>query len=99
MRTSVGALLFALCIPAAASYGPERKLQAKGAFLVSAIRKNGETETVTVYSEKGNTFRLSNPFDENPLITEGISDDAIIQSDEIIEIRTRPGSTIRVLQK
>lgn len=67
--------------------------------LRSAIRKNGETETVTVYSEKGKPFRLSNPFDEKPFIIEGISDDAVIQSDEIIEIRTRPGSTIRVLQK
>ncbi|WP_430971629.1 glycosyl hydrolase family 95 catalytic domain-containing protein [Sunxiuqinia rutila] len=38
------------------------KLRAVGAFLVSAERKNGETVSVEIVSEKGGEMRLQNPF-------------------------------------
>lgn len=39
-----------------------KTLRTYGAFLVSAERKDGKTDTVTITSEKGGTFKLFNPF-------------------------------------
>lgn len=39
-----------------------RDMRAMGAFLVSAIYKNGEVEKITVRSEKGGAMKIFNPF-------------------------------------
>jgi len=49
-------------IPAAWKDVSFQKLRTEGAFLVSAVRKNGAVKKVTIYPEKGGTLRLADPF-------------------------------------
>ncbi|HSA01073.1 MAG TPA: hypothetical protein P5055_10080, partial [Candidatus Paceibacterota bacterium] len=37
-------------------------LRAEGAFLISAVRRNGKVQQVTIKSEKGGLCRLRSPF-------------------------------------
>jgi len=57
-----------------------RTLRTEGAFLVSAIRKNGVCTEVEITAEQGGTLRLADPFAEGP--------DA-----EILEINMEKGET------
>ena len=71
------------------------KLRAEGAFLVSASRKNGDIVTLEVYSEKGEVLKIKNPFTTTDIEVSGIEmlKDALLE--DIIEIDTDPGMTIR----
>jgi alpha-L-fucosidase 2 len=63
------------------------KLRTEGAFLVSSEMKAGQVVNVTVLSEKGGEFRISNPFK-----TTGIKCSLPYEiKDNIIIIRTEPG--------
>ncbi|MEJ2702205.1 MAG: hypothetical protein P8Z79_07155, partial [Sedimentisphaerales bacterium] len=76
-----------------------KMLRAEGAFLVSAIRRNGSVQTVEITPEKGGFCRLENPFGGADYETSGISRDAIGRDGNDLLIRTRPGQKISLTRK
>ena len=73
------------------------RLRAEGAFLVSAKRKNGKVIYVRVYSEKGGTLNLANPFLVKSLKITG-TDHARVDEESIV-IKTKPGDRIEIRRK
>jgi hypothetical protein len=70
------------------------RLRAEGAFLVSAIRREGDLVRVRIVSEKGGTLRLANPFfGRNPRVR-GVQLHPGALSKEVIEAGTKPGMEI-----
>jgi alpha-L-fucosidase 2 len=70
-------------------------LRAEGAFLVSAIKKDGIVKEITVYSEKGSRLILQNPFGKGRIKIEGASHVKFRKSD-LLEIETKPGDRIKL---
>ncbi len=69
-------------------------LRAEGAFLVSAVRKNGRVVEVRIVSEKGGTVRLENPFPGGAYRAKGYPPGLIHKPGSTIEIDMRPGEAI-----
>jgi alpha-L-fucosidase 2 len=59
-------------IPAGWKDASFRTLRAEGAFLVSAERKGGLTQSVEILAEKGGTLRLENPFGDSEYMVTGV---------------------------
>jgi hypothetical protein len=69
------------------------QLRTYGAFLVSAERKDGKVNQVTVRSEKGGLLRLENPFPTAGFDVKG-TERKLIQKDGVIELETTQGQEI-----
>ncbi|MFH6603611.1 glycosyl hydrolase family 95 catalytic domain-containing protein [Maribacter algicola] len=67
-------------------------LRAEGAFLVSAVLKNGTIEKIKVRSEKGGELKLKNPFSKTSF--KCTSEYEMIEGD-IISVQAKPGKIIR----
>lgn len=75
-----------------------RHLRTHGAFLVSASCKQGETESVTLFSEQGRTCILENPWKGSACeVVRSDGSRQVIEGDRI-ELPTSKGETLR-LQK
>jgi alpha-L-fucosidase 2 len=70
-----------------------KDLRAVGAFLISADRKNGKTNEIKIYSEKGGKIRLANPFMSENLKA---GNKAIEIKAGIIELELKPGEKISI---
>ena len=66
------------------------KLRTEGAFLVSADKKKGNVQLIKIYSEKGGTIKIKNPFASNSL---NINANHVIDAGTII-IETEVGQKI-----
>jgi alpha-L-fucosidase 2 len=66
------------------------KLRTEGAFLVTARMKNGETERVIIFSEKGGELKLLNPFSNEQFTCSSVYK----TEGNIISIQTIPGQKI-----
>jgi len=76
-----------------------KTLRAEGAFLVSAERKDGLTNSVTIISEKGGTCRLEKPFEHDKYELKGAAENAIgIDRDDLV-IKTSAGQKITLIRK
>jgi alpha-L-fucosidase 2 len=74
-------------------------LRAEGAFLVSAERRAGKTERVTILSEKQNACILENPFDAAGFHIEGdLENPPEVEGEEIV-IHFLPGQRVTLLRK
>lgn len=75
-------------------------LRARGAFLVSASLTAGKVDTITVHSEKGNTFSIHNPWPSSTAITVTASDGTVknlkTTSDTPIQFPTTPATTYTI---
>jgi alpha-L-fucosidase 2 len=71
-----------------------KTLRAEGAFLVSAVRRDGSTCRIEITSEKGGLCRLENPFGENGFDLEGVPRDTIGREGNDLMIKTTAGQTI-----
>ncbi len=80
-------------IPADWSHVEFNNLRTEGAFLVSAKLKDGKVEQVIVFSEKGGTIRLKNPFDNNNF---EIKNHHYLMDEGAIIINTLPGETYMI---
>ena len=69
-------------------------LRTEGAFLASAVRKGGAVQKVTVHSERGGIFRLSNPFHGRDFETRGVEPEQLKTRDRTIECELRPGQEV-----
>jgi alpha-L-fucosidase 2 len=76
-----------------------KTLRAEGAFLVSAVRRGGSTQSVEVTYEKGGLCRLENPFGETGFEIEGVPRDAIGRDGNDLLIKTTAGQAIRLARK
>ena len=66
------------------------QLRTVGAFLVSAEKKNGNIEKIEIFSEKGGTIKLANPFGETNF--KGLKN--MKEENGILEINMKPGEKI-----
>ena len=71
-------------------------LRAEGAFLVSADRRARLTQRVEIFSEKGGTCRLENPFGDSPLKIEPPA--KLRKIGDEIRIRMSPGQKVVLLR-
>lgn len=69
-------------------------LRTRGAFLVSAERKDAATTRVVITSERGGACRLANPFGQQAPSADGR---AVPVRDGIIEMVMQPGQTITLV--
>jgi len=76
-----------------------KTLRAEGAFLVSAERRDGQTQTVTIISEKGGVCRLENPFGKNDYELKGIRRTAFSESENLFTISTSARQNITFIRK
>jgi alpha-L-fucosidase 2 len=68
------------------------KLRTEGAFLITAVMKNGEAAEVTILSEKGGELKIRNPF-KNP----NFKSSAPFQSiEKVLIFQTEAGQTIKM---
>jgi len=71
-----------------------KTLRAEGAFLVSAIRRDGLIQTVEIHAEKGGLCRLENPFDGTGCEISGIPRDTVGREGNDLLLKTTAGQTI-----
>jgi alpha-L-fucosidase 2 len=76
-----------------------KTLRAEGAFLVSAERRDGLTESVTIISEKGGVCRLENPFEKNDYELKGSAENAVARDGNDLVIKTSAGQKITLIRK
>jgi len=69
------------------------RFRAEGAFLVSAIRKNGKTKTVSVFCEKGGVLRIKNPFSMKKIQMTGNSV-VRFEKNGVLVLHTVPGQLV-----
>lgn len=69
-------------------------LRAEGAFLVSAVKKGGKVVEVRIFSEKGGTVRLENPFPGGAYRASGFAAGVVHRPGATIEVDLRPGEEI-----
>jgi alpha-L-fucosidase 2 len=81
-------------VPAGWKDASFESLRAEGAFLVSAERNGGRTQSVEIVAEKGGTLRLENPFGGAAHTVAGVkADDIKVDGTDLI-IETSPGQRI-----
>jgi alpha-L-fucosidase 2 len=81
-------------VPAGWKDASFESLRAEGAFLVSAERNGGRTQSVEIVAEKGGTLRLENPFGDAAHAVAGVkADDIKVDGTDLI-IETSPGQRI-----
>jgi len=71
-------------------------IRAEGAFLVSAWRRHGATRWVRVFSEKGGTLRLANPFGEVPVRLRRPGQRQLLSPQAVWEIPLQPGEEVEL---
>jgi alpha-L-fucosidase 2 len=76
-----------------------KTLRAEGAFLVSAEQRDGQTETVTIISEKGGTCHLENPFGKNDYEVIGVGRSTFSKSEHSLIELTLAGQKITLIRK
>ena len=81
-------------VPAGWKDASFKTLRAEGAFLVSAERRGGLTQSVEIVADKGGELRLENPFGEAKYSVTGLRAGDIKADGSDLIIRTSPGQRI-----
>ena len=76
-----------------------KTLRAEGAFLVSAVRRDGSTQSVEIISEKGGLCRLENPFERTGYELSGIPRDTIGREGNDFLFKTTAGQIITLIRR
>ncbi len=76
-----------------------KMLRAEGAFLVSAVRRNGLIQTVEIHSEKGGLCRIDNLFERTSYELSGIPRDTIGREGNDLLFKTTAGQKIILSRK
>ncbi len=71
-----------------------KTLRTKGAFLVSAEKKNGKVTHIEIQSEKGGTIKLENPFLEEEFTCENKD---ITKAGNMLSVEMKPGEVINII--
>lgn len=74
-------------------------LRAMGAFLVSAKRRDGRLDSVSIRSEKGGGLKLVLPEPWDRYEAEGLGDAAVEEADGVVSIPFRPGMELNIRRK
>lgn len=72
------------------------KLRAQGAFLVSADIKGGEVDSIEIYSEKGGTLSLHNPFAGKRVKVRGAKITEEQLQNEVIKVPLKAGKSLSI---
>jgi alpha-L-fucosidase 2 len=73
-----------------------KKLRVPGAFLISAKKENGVISEIEIYSIKGGTISLNNPFNGKSVEITGIKAAGNEQNKKIFVFSMKPGQVIRL---
>lgn len=71
------------------------RLRAMGAFLVSAVKEEGEVRSVRIYPEQGGICRIASPFGSRPVKVDG-QEGPVSNENGILSFATRKGETVMV---
>lgn len=71
------------------------RLRAMGAFLVSAVKEEGEVRSVRIYPEQGGICRIASPFGSRPVKVDG-QEGPVSNENGILSFATRKGETVRL---
>lgn len=69
------------------------RLRAMGAFLVSAVKEEGEVRSVRIYPEQGGICRIASPFGSRPVKVDG-QEGPVSNENGILSFATRKGETV-----
>jgi len=81
-------------IPATWKDASFKTLRAEGAFLVSAERKGGSTQSVELVAEKGGLLRIENPFGDADYRADGVDAGDIRTDGGDLVVRMSPGQRL-----
>lgn len=81
-------------IPAAWKDASFSNLRGEGAFLVSAVRRSGLTDSVSVLCEKGGRLRVESGFGGDSYRVAGANVPNAMRNAAVIELETKPGQTV-----
>jgi alpha-L-fucosidase 2 len=76
-----------------------KTLRTEGAFLISAERRDGQTQTVTIISEKGGFCHLENPFGKNAYELIGVGRTNFYTSKQRLTLGAPAGQKITLIRK
>lgn len=96
LQSHNGVLRIFPAIPAAWKNLRFENLRAEGAFLVSAVMKNGRIEQIKIFAERGGPLRLLNPFHDQKFSVKGIKPEQVLRYNEFMIFDTRPNSLINL---
>ncbi len=100
LQSHTGVVYLFPAVPGTWKEASFENLRAQGAFLVSAVLKNGLVENLKIISLKGGELRLKNPFKGRKAIGEGISlSAASLRQQDIIVIPTRVGERFMITSR
>lgn len=69
------------------------RLRAMGAFLVSAVKEEGEVRSVRIYPEQGGICRIASPFGNRPVKVDG-QEGPVSNENGLLSFATRKGETV-----
>ena len=73
------------------------QLRTERAFLISAIRREGVTEKISIRSEKGGDIRIEYPFQKRSSEVTGIDKANVTFKEGYISIKTQPGDIFTLI--
>ena len=94
LQSHGGVLRIFPAIPASWKDVSFTNFRAEGAFLVSAMVKEGTIDEVHIVAEKGGTVRLSNPFAGRTYSVRGASLSQSMRDKDVIVVNMAPGMEI-----
>lgn len=95
LQSHTGTIRLFPAIPKAWKDVSFHQLRAMGAFLVSAEKKNGKTNKVIIFSEKGGALKLYNPFSDTFQVQQGHLD----KITDILETQMQAGETLILISE
>lgn len=99
LQSHAGAVRVFPAVPASWKDAGFVSLRARGAFLVSAERREGDVRKVRVTSEKGGRLRLEIPFAESAFRVSGLGSDRVRVEGRVLEADMRPGETLSLIAR
>lgn len=98
LQSQNGTISIFPAIPAKWESASFRNLRAEGAFLVSAVRRCGRTQSVSIHAEKGGLLRVMNPFGSTRISVAGAKGVRFVEKG-ILSVLTSAGQTITFSEK
>jgi alpha-L-fucosidase 2 len=84
-------------IPAGWPTASFTKLRAEGALVVSALREEGRTKSVTIVAEKGGSVKMMDPFEGNKVKSEAAGVADVRFKNGFVEFKAKAGASVTLI--